>query len=540
MLTGWMFFFGGVLCLMFLGMLYGDRFSLVGLFDGRWLNPLARVVSEAWEEFLRGLDDALAFVAEHSSWVIATASGTAGLTIVAFLMFSGLASDASAVHRDEATPLRQGGVLDAVPEITARVPPSAIRLASARLDESQFVQQMPGGSYYVFSPRPARRTIDDLPPFPERDRPEWNLSNPELRLTLNRSSLRGPETGGSPVLLAEGRLIERPPISLARLGRDGWRMRDSLRGWNPRDLVDADFSGMPLPESSREDAAALESGVTVVPGQVVAASDLRVEKSWPEATSDRVDLEIRLVNIGDATVHGVLVREMLPFGTEVLERTPDAVLRNDVITWLVDALPPFEEVLLTCTVRPPDAFPGFGDSQFDSRTEVSAAVAVTSPVEVRPDRALRPVNAESAVPDVARRPDVRLRIDEPPAMVEVSETIEVFFNVTNVGDAPAEDVLLRVTLDAGLDHHTLNDTDVDRRIENAVRRLAPGATQRLVLRIRATTPGEHLATAEMIFEDAQLALSTFRIVATEPLLPADDESGTRRPDSAGQRNGTGR
>ncbi len=39
MATIWAFIFVCILSLMFLGMLYGDKLSVLGLFEGRWLAP---------------------------------------------------------------------------------------------------------------------------------------------------------------------------------------------------------------------------------------------------------------------------------------------------------------------------------------------------------------------------------------------------------------------------------------------------------------------------------------------------------------------
>ena len=77
-------------------------------------------------------------------------------------------------------------------------------------------------------------------------------------------------------------------------------------------------------------------------------------------------------------------------------------------------------------------------------------------------------------------------------------------------------------LDEGLDHHTLEDGDVYRRVENGIRRIEPGDSRRIVLRMRATRPGQHFATAEMIFNGAQLSLSTFQIVAIDPPKPVEE------------------
>jgi len=518
MIEAWMFFFGCVLCLMFLGMLYGERFSLVGLFDGRWLEPVARLFGDAWAELARGIDDVVEFVTENASWVVAAASGTAGLSMIAFLMFSGIADDAGAVHRDESIPLQRGGVLDTVPEITAKVPPGVIRLASARLDDSNFVKQQPGGIYTVFGPP---RPPMDTRPLPELEDIgiDWQLDRADLQVTFDRSRLSLPIDDDEEITISRGRLIESPPISLLRLQNDRWRLAtSSYSGFRNPLISDTEIRRDPLPESTVFEERDLESRVRIYEGDTVGTQNLRVEKAWPrEVAAGEIELAITVLNIGDADIRGVLVRELLPWRTDVLDVSEGAVFRDGVVTWLVEELPPFEERLLRCVVRPtPDEF-GLAETEFESRTEVSAATSVTSPITVKRRTNTPEFPPTPRIPTVIRKPEVRLEIEEPLRTVEINETVEVYFNVSNIGDAPAEGVRLRVTLDQGLDHHTLEDDDIDRRVENGIRRIEAGDTRRVVLRMRATQPGQHFATAEMIFEGAQLTLSTFQIIAEEPL-----------------------
>ncbi|MCA9066969.1 MAG: hypothetical protein KDA96_28070, partial [Planctomycetaceae bacterium] len=56
---------GGVLSVVLVAMLYGDRFSLAGLFDGQWLSPVSQILSSAWSELLSGFDRCLSFAVAH-------------------------------------------------------------------------------------------------------------------------------------------------------------------------------------------------------------------------------------------------------------------------------------------------------------------------------------------------------------------------------------------------------------------------------------------------------------------------------------------
>lgn len=567
MITAWAFIFGCILCFMFLGMLYGEKLSLIGLLEGRWFEPLPRAMAFLWNQLSLAVDLVVVFVADHLSWVIATVSGGIGLFIVAFLMFSGIADDAAATHRDLQAPLLAGSVLDKVPQLSVREPGGATQVVRAVHDDSELVWQQPGGEYVVFirpeldRPIAARPRKPEFIDLPDPDLPTTlpTLDQPVLGLTFRRGDFRSMQFEDDSETVTRGQLVVSTPLpqlierAVRGLRLDDWRMTfaDPLGGRRREDLL------VTLPESSAAEVRALESRVRVVPGDAVAANELRVEKTVPsESGGAEVTVEINVLNLGIQTVNGLLVREFLPRGTRVRSVEPEAVFRDETLTWLLDNLRPFDERVLRFTVL---AEPLAGGSsrrpRFESATEVSAAAAVTSPTVVRSERTrpapvlspppsnrlppedllplsdpvprplLEPATDNRRLPEIAGRPDVRLSILEPRDTVQVGENVEVNFVVENRGDAPAVGVGLRVTLDRGLSHHTLTGNELQRQVINGVRRLEPGEKRTIVLRMRALQPGEFISSAEMIFEGAQLSLDTFRIVAdqrrsTPPLAPA--------------------
>lgn len=544
MVTVLEFIFLGILCLMFLGMIYGEKNNILGMLEGRFLEPVRRFLSGAWNELCRAFDLSLLFVTEHASWVMATASGGLGLFVISFLLFSGIAEDAAARHRDLATPLNAGSVIDLVPAVDTVRRSSAILRAShavemTKFDESDFLAQRPG-TYVVFKrpelDRPVRRRRDaetEVVPWHPDDRIHRPLEEqPALRVSFDRLPQHSGYFDDETQTIAAGRLIEAMPLrniitqAISRLQRDDWGMSFGGRAGGPL-LTDLQ------PESTALEVRTAVDGIRVIPGDAIAEHDLRIEKLFPaESSGSEVTVEISLLNTGEDVVSGLIVREYLQRNTRIRGSVPQALFRDDTLTWIVNELRPFEEQVLrftAITTQPPAR--SSGRTTFESATEVSAATAVSNRTVVRddslrlqPSESRRPVAPlpsidESTVAptsEIAGRPDVRLRIDEPLDPVKVGQTIEINFVVRNFGSEPAEGVGLRVTLDQGLKHHKLSDDDPERVVVNSVRRLEPGESRSIPLRIRASRPGQFRSEGEMIFEGKQITSDSFRIVA-EPI-----------------------
>ena len=530
-------FFMGVMSLMLLGMLYGERLSMLAVFDGDWVGPISSIFEKLWGGLVQGFDETLEFVLAHLSWVVAAASGTAGLVIIAFLMGGGLASDAAAYHRDTLMPLRSGGVIDKVTAVTARASQAPIILAKEDRDDSQLVSQIRTADYIVFGrpeytpirPRP-RRPIDGSINYP----PDSITELPILDVTFRRLGSSVIRSEMNPDMVTRGRLVDSLPDTyfvdriVRRLRQDNWREALGLPG---------DDLGVPqdnLPESPLADVEDLESRVKVTPGAYVSTHDLRVEKSVPEeTTSGDITIQVSLSNLGDKTIDGLLVREILPFDTVVRGVSPNAVFRDDTLTWLVDDLRPAEEYVLRFTVVAPTGFSVSGGrrSLFESLTEVSAATAVAARTRVNeespvvdpfPSERLRPAPAplprRETTPrrELAGTPTLRLSIQDQQEIARVGEWTQVMFALTNSGTADAEAVRLRLVLDESLDQPDLLRLPVaDRVVFVDVDKVAVGQTRRFRLEVRPNASGETLSTAEVLLEGSRVDRRTFRLVARD-------------------------
>ena len=521
-----LFIFGAIVSVMFLGMLWGDRLSLVGLFDGDWLSPAANLTSRLWAGLCDAVDSSIEFVMAHLSWVVAAVSGTAGLIVVGFMMGGGLASDAAAYHRDITTPLKSGGVIDRIEPVAAAESQSPIILTRMEPYDHDLVSQAVTADYRVFG----RPTYARTRPQPRRPI-EGSLDDPGSRsitdepfldVTFRRLGSSVIREEPNEELITQGRLFDSLPDPrfvdriVLRLLRDNWRQSVGLPSGDvglPQDVLEDS------PVAAVRD---LESRVQVIPGVLVAEHDLRVEKTVPEeSATGEVTIQVILTNLGRKKIDGLLVREIMPMDTQVRGAEPKGVLRDDTLTWLIDDLRPDEERVLRFTILPSSRIANVGDV-FESLTEVSALTAVTSTTEVVEDRPIRSRRTDDDLP-VRRRPpnptqpDLQMVITEPEADASVGRWTQVLFTLSNNGTADAFDVKLRVTLDDSLEQPELINKPLsdNRHVYVSVPRIDAGESRPFRLKVRPTTSGELVSTAEILYEGAQEGLQTFRIVARD-------------------------
>ncbi len=537
-----------LLSLVFLVMVYGEKLSLVEFFDGRWLTATSDKLAESWDRLCDGLDAAWCFVTDHCWWVTAAASGTTGVVLIALMMFSGLSEEAQAVRFDDQTLLNAGSVLDYTPiigAVTRGIPESPGVLPEAGV--SNLVEQFRSLNRYrlpevdLLAEYPERNDLrpeislqpdSDFPPLFEfddlrRNNQRGRFPEPVLSRETDRNWLSGPELRLSIDPTGREFALRGRPIAAPALTETVQRAITSLR-WTRDDWLASAYRlprrddtlhlAAPLREDSEFAVRDLQARVDVIPGRMVASSDLRVEKVTPEAPADGgFSVQIRVQNTGRGRISGLLLREVLPIGWQPTNMQPAGVYRSGIVTWLIDELDPLAERVYRLDLT--SDRPG----RYESLTEISAVAAVTSPTTVQSGRSTN----RSPLPPV-RRPDVRLKLEKPVGIVPVGKVFEVYFNLTNVGTIAAEGVDLRVTLDRGLGHHTLDDAEPVRRIENGIARLAAGDSRRIVLKLRAIRPGLHIATAEMLLQEAQLDLVTFEVDADDR-APTDRPPDTRSP-----------
>lgn len=521
---GLIFFFGS---LMFLGMIFGDRLSLFGNVDDRWLMTPFDLVTRFWEMLCEIFDRLFCFVSDHFWWVAATASGAVGIVLIAIIMFSGLTLEAAAVRRDELAIMQVGGVLDHTPLMSARE--TGPSLPQQKEDStSHLVDQTPTLQHRFVIQEFREPEIEEIP----LERPYVPVTETEVSYPPTpdpfRSRLR---LSMVPFFEIQGQRVMNPPVgqmiqrTLYDLGRDGWQAFSEL-GFQDR----LSPSRPDLPEDSIYDVDNLLRSVRILPGNEVATQALDVRKQIPEnPPAGEFDIQILIRNQGPDTLSGLVVREQIPYSASAREMIPAGVYRDNTAVWVVDDLRPGDERQLILTVESSDGV------RFESMTEVSAASAIRSTTTVeearRPDpirlpaveeeRPLRrpirrPTIPEPRIepePEPIRLPDVRLRLLTDPVAGDVDEVIVVNFEVRNIGDADAEGVSLRVNLPKEVDHKDLDRRAILRRVESSVRVLKPQERRQMVLRIRPTQQGVHLVTAQLMLKDRELDIQSFDVQA---------------------------
>lgn len=538
------------LSLMFLAMIFGERLSLFGVVDGRWIMAPFDMVSKFWGLVCEACDRLWCFVFDHFWWVTATVTGSVGILLIALLMVGGLSNEARAVRIDSEKIVNAGGVLDVVPVIdTQNV--LQTRLIDAEDRVSQLMYQFPSDNRFWVPPVVKRPIVKKTPRPPTRirDVPPLELRSPlsERRLDYSRDQLditMEPfvERIGHPVRSrVRDQMIQQTMMSL----RDDWRTFSDMGSMSRRGS-----SRPALREDTNYALDNLYSQVQVVPEDYVAASSLQVEKGAPaNPGAGEFEIQIRVRNTGLENISGVIVRELLPIAWTPVETTPRGIYRESTVTWLLDTLKPREEVELILTVISTET------GSFESLTEVSASSAVTSAAKIQPSaRSLPPV--ERRVPPIERRefppieprdpverrplperteviedPKLRLIFDPRPTQATVGGLVDVKFTIENIGQVPAEGVILFVDLPLELDHKELAPTDFDRRVDSKVARLNPGESRNLTLTVRPDRDGRHISTASLTLLGRRLATEDFEIIARDsreisaPIMPRPDNIG---------------
>lgn len=568
-----------IFSLLSLAMIFGDRLSLFGRVDERWLVSPFNWATRFWQMLCEIFDRTVCFVFDHFWWVTATTFGGVGVGLIALIMFSGLTLEAAAVRRDELAIMNVGGVLDHTPRMEAKeLVPTPVKQPERH--SSHLVDQFPTPDIrFAIQELSRRPEIDALPierPYlpiersPEDFAPTPDPFRSRLRLTLNPFvEIQGRRVTDPAVL----RMIQQTLYDL-RIQDDDWPAFSEQGFQNRQTPTRPD-----LRENSIDDVDQLLRSVRILPGDTVTTQTIDVKKLMPEnPPAGEFDIRIRVINRGQDTLSGLVVREQIPVTATTKAMQPEGVYRETTAVWVVNDLRSGEERDLVLTVDADDG------NRFESWTEVSAASAVHAATVVEdPPEARRPIfpprtperreleprepeprerepweldplepirrepirseltplepllpetlprnsvprdlvlpdplsqEPEPREPLPIRLPDVRLRLLTRPVQVQVNEVAIVKFEVRNVGNAAAEGVSLRINLPADVDHKELNPRDLLRRVECSIRALKPNERRTMELFVRPTRTGRHLVTARLMLKNSELDLQSFDVVTS--------------------------
>lgn len=522
-----------LLSLAFLAIIFGDRLSLFGLADGRWLSAPADLAAWFWDMVCEAADRLWCFVFDHFWWVTAAASGGIGILLIATMLVTGLTEKAEADRHSIAALMRAGSVLDHTPVVDAE---GILQISGevADLQNDLLLYQTPTFDNRWPVPRSIRRVITDFndrQPVPEAtDVPPLESLSPDYfrEPTYSRGRLT---LSMEPFVERHGRRVRSRDVedlirnSLFSLRRDDWNAV-SLAGMRERSRP---FGGATaLAEDPQFAVDDQQARVRVIPGDLIMASDILVEKSAPQdASNGEFEIQIRVRNRSRQRVDGLIVRELVPQSWRVTDMQPRGTYRNSVVTWLLNNMQPLEEQLLTLSVSAEET------GRFQSYTEVSATAAVSAAAQISSRRPAQPVRP---LPPVRRLPDVRLRLLEEPLPSVTDRNVDVLFQISNIGDAPATGVTLRVTLPRDLDHHVLARDAIQRNVDSRIAELSVGERRQVRLTVMPRTAGTHSAIAELRLQDDQLDVQRFEIVARAAATPGGDDPDFRNERSTPPRS----
>ena len=212
-------------------------------------------------------------------------------------------------------------------------------------------------------------------------------------------------------------------------------------------------------------------------------------------------VKIIVKNSGSSEAQGVMVRDELPAGLEFVSSQPEAHRAGDShLSWWISTLPAGSDRVILLKVKP-----------------------------TKPDGALDHVatvtfQAGSKATSRVLRPQLKLSVVQTPTEGKVlkNKTAEFRIAVTNSGNGPARNVIVKAKLSAGLRHDT-GERNEDNSFELPIQELGPGQREDLdPLTVEAIQGGEQsctvTATSDDVDLDRELAEIIRKLDVVEPKL----------------------
>ncbi len=212
-------------------------------------------------------------------------------------------------------------------------------------------------------------------------------------------------------------------------------------------------------------------------------------------------VKIIVKNSGSTEAYGVMVRDELPAGLDFVSSQPDAHRAGDShLSWWISTLPAGSDRVILLKVKP---------SKVDGALDHVATVTF---------------QAGSKATSRVLRPRLKLEVVQTPTESKVlkNKTAEFRIAVTNSGNGPARNVIVKAKLSSGLRHDT-GERNEDNSFELPIQELAPGQREDLdPLTVEAIQGGEQsctvTATSDDVDLDKELAEVSRRIDVVEPKL----------------------
>ncbi len=194
-------------------------------------------------------------------------------------------------------------------------------------------------------------------------------------------------------------------------------------------------------------------------------------------------VKIIVKNSGSTDAQGVLVRDELPAGLTFVSSQPEAQRVGDAhLSWRVSTLPAGSDRVILLKVRP---------SKTDGALDHAATVTF---------------QAGSKATSRVLRPRLKLEVVQTPTEGKVlkNKTAEFRISVTNSGNGPARNVIVKAKLTNGLRHDT-GERNEENSFELPIQELGPGQREDLdPLTVEAIQGGPQTCTVTATSDDVDL------------------------------------
>lgn len=220
----------------------------------------------------------------------------------------------------------------------------------------------------------------------------------------------------------------------------------------------------------------------------VAVPTIEIRQVMPEEikAGQPISVELIVTNTGSVSVDKVIVTNPIAGGAQFVEGIPSPVRSDQTLIWSLGGLEPTEHRIIQFSVQlPPDS----NAPTFENTPEVSCVARVSGVTKISSARLVLTVNG--------------------PEVATVGVPAEFDISLSNLGTAPATNVVLRDQLPEGLSH--LYGPD----LENEVGNIAPGETRRIRLALVPTRTGRITNTIEVSSAETELLQKQIAITAEQ-------------------------
>ena len=348
------------------------------------------------------------------------------------------------------------------------IPRSRRGMENSARQKAPSIEEDPNTFDSESNPNKAPFEEDTLKELPSPDASEVPETNNDLPESNDFSQDRSPEVKSRslpadiPNIDDAAPLRSRPPIHRPKLPvdlDDEFTRQPADRGMEPVKRKPAVSPAMP--------ADMIGDGVAGDSSQRgLQQPKLTIEKvAQHQAVVDQPLVYTILVrNQGNVAAHNVVIEDRIPKGTELLGTSPRAELVGKTLIWKEQVLRPNEEKKISIKVVPKQEGPIGSVARVHFATEVSAEIQVAAP------------------------PQLEFTV-EAPREVRIGQTVDLVFQLKNIGKVEANNISVRDLVPDHLKHETGHD------IECPIGKLAPNEVREIVLPVSATRVGTGLNRA---------------------------------------------